>query len=317
MPLRLHHEHPQHFTIMAGHNKWSKVKHIKGVVDAKRGRIFSKLSKELTLAAKHGGGRKPRGWAPSTKPADHRPTCESTTMVPHAPHARPASPPRLHQEHGSHARTAHFASVDGRSAGTVKPPAPHGRLGPAGMISGPLHSTSSARSNAARSERVMATATAITHEAASTPSGRRTRSRSSARPTRHRSRSVRRARMIARGAADTCSVSVSSDVLERRPRRHRRPGRADDTMTIDAGGGSAIPPAHRHSTMSCPVMPGARPQTQVQPMHGRRCHERSSDHRCARRFHARSADRFPNPRCPAHRTPRHCRPSDGVPRRPA
>ena len=40
---------------MAGHNKWSKVKHIKAVVDAKRGKIFSKLSKELTLAAKHGG----------------------------------------------------------------------------------------------------------------------------------------------------------------------------------------------------------------------------------------------------------------------
>lgn len=40
---------------MAGHNKWSKVKHIKGVVDAKRGKIFSKFSKELTLSAKHGG----------------------------------------------------------------------------------------------------------------------------------------------------------------------------------------------------------------------------------------------------------------------
>jgi YebC/PmpR family DNA-binding regulatory protein len=40
---------------MAGHNKWSKVKHIKAVVDAKRGKIFSKFSKELTLAAKHGG----------------------------------------------------------------------------------------------------------------------------------------------------------------------------------------------------------------------------------------------------------------------
>ena len=40
---------------MAGHNKWSKVKHIKGVVDARRGRAFSKFSKELTLAAKHGG----------------------------------------------------------------------------------------------------------------------------------------------------------------------------------------------------------------------------------------------------------------------
>ncbi|HSI61930.1 MAG TPA: YebC/PmpR family DNA-binding transcriptional regulator [Candidatus Saccharimonadia bacterium] len=41
---------------MAGHNKWSKVKHIKAVVDAKRGKAFSKLAKEITLAAKHGGG---------------------------------------------------------------------------------------------------------------------------------------------------------------------------------------------------------------------------------------------------------------------
>lgn len=40
---------------MAGHNKWSKVKHIKAVVDAKKGKAFSKLAKELTLAAKHGG----------------------------------------------------------------------------------------------------------------------------------------------------------------------------------------------------------------------------------------------------------------------
>jgi YebC/PmpR family DNA-binding regulatory protein len=40
---------------MAGHNKWSKVKRSKGVIDAKRGQAFSKLSKELTLAAKHGG----------------------------------------------------------------------------------------------------------------------------------------------------------------------------------------------------------------------------------------------------------------------
>lgn len=41
---------------MAGHNKWSKVKHIKAVVDAKKGKVFSKMAKELTLAAKHGGG---------------------------------------------------------------------------------------------------------------------------------------------------------------------------------------------------------------------------------------------------------------------
>lgn len=41
---------------MAGHNKWSKVKHIKGAIDAKRGKMFSKLSRELTVAAREGGG---------------------------------------------------------------------------------------------------------------------------------------------------------------------------------------------------------------------------------------------------------------------
>lgn len=40
---------------MAGHNKWSKVKHIKGPLDAKRGRIFSKLSHEIAIATKEGG----------------------------------------------------------------------------------------------------------------------------------------------------------------------------------------------------------------------------------------------------------------------
>lgn len=41
---------------MAGHSKWSKVKHIKGALDAKRGMLFSKLSKEITVAARLGGG---------------------------------------------------------------------------------------------------------------------------------------------------------------------------------------------------------------------------------------------------------------------
>lgn len=40
---------------MAGHSKWAKVKHFKGAIDAKRGRIFSKLSREITIAAKQGG----------------------------------------------------------------------------------------------------------------------------------------------------------------------------------------------------------------------------------------------------------------------
>ena len=41
---------------MAGHNKWSKVKHIKGALDAKRGKLFSRLSREITIAARDGGG---------------------------------------------------------------------------------------------------------------------------------------------------------------------------------------------------------------------------------------------------------------------
>ena len=41
---------------MAGHNKWSKIKHKKGVNDAKRGALFTKLIREITVAAKEGGG---------------------------------------------------------------------------------------------------------------------------------------------------------------------------------------------------------------------------------------------------------------------
>ena len=41
---------------MAGHSKWSKVKHIKGPLDAKRSKVFAKLSKEITIAAKIAGG---------------------------------------------------------------------------------------------------------------------------------------------------------------------------------------------------------------------------------------------------------------------
>jgi YebC/PmpR family DNA-binding regulatory protein len=41
---------------MAGHSKWAKVKHFKGAIDAKRGKMFSKLSREITIAAKLSGG---------------------------------------------------------------------------------------------------------------------------------------------------------------------------------------------------------------------------------------------------------------------
>ena len=41
---------------MSGHNKWSKVKHIKARVDAIKGRVFSKCAHEIALAARAGGG---------------------------------------------------------------------------------------------------------------------------------------------------------------------------------------------------------------------------------------------------------------------
>ena len=41
---------------MAGHSKWANIQHRKGRQDAKRGKIFTKLIKEITVAARLGGG---------------------------------------------------------------------------------------------------------------------------------------------------------------------------------------------------------------------------------------------------------------------
>lgn len=41
---------------MAGHSKWANIQHKKARVDAQRGKIFTKLIKEITVAAKQGGG---------------------------------------------------------------------------------------------------------------------------------------------------------------------------------------------------------------------------------------------------------------------
>ena len=41
---------------MSGHSKWASIKHKKGALDAKRGKIFTRLIKELTVAARHAGG---------------------------------------------------------------------------------------------------------------------------------------------------------------------------------------------------------------------------------------------------------------------
>ncbi|HOT01186.1 MAG TPA: YebC/PmpR family DNA-binding transcriptional regulator, partial [Acidobacteriota bacterium] len=41
---------------MSGHSKWHSIKHKKAAVDAKRGKVFTKLIKEITVAARVGGG---------------------------------------------------------------------------------------------------------------------------------------------------------------------------------------------------------------------------------------------------------------------
>ncbi len=41
---------------MSGHSKWSTIKHKKGAADAKRGKVFTRIIKEMTVAARMGGG---------------------------------------------------------------------------------------------------------------------------------------------------------------------------------------------------------------------------------------------------------------------
>ena len=41
---------------MSGHSKWHTIKHKKGAADAKRGKVFTRIIKELTVAARNGGG---------------------------------------------------------------------------------------------------------------------------------------------------------------------------------------------------------------------------------------------------------------------
>ena len=47
---------------MSGHSKWATTKHKKAVIDARRGKLFARLIKNIEVAARHGGGgsgRKP------------------------------------------------------------------------------------------------------------------------------------------------------------------------------------------------------------------------------------------------------------------
>src|ERR1700747_522031 len=52
--------HPSFFgeegDTMSGHSHWATIKHKKGAIDAKRGKLWSKLSRAIIIAARHGGG---------------------------------------------------------------------------------------------------------------------------------------------------------------------------------------------------------------------------------------------------------------------
>ncbi|MCH8310946.1 MAG: YebC/PmpR family DNA-binding transcriptional regulator, partial [Chloroflexi bacterium] len=41
---------------MSGHSKWSTIKHAKAATDARRGKLFTKLAKEVIIASREGGG---------------------------------------------------------------------------------------------------------------------------------------------------------------------------------------------------------------------------------------------------------------------
>ena len=68
---------------MSGHSKWHTIKHKKGAADAKRGRVFTRIIKELSIAARHGGGD------PDTNPRLRTIIADAHIGIPrHAPQSR-------------------------------------------------------------------------------------------------------------------------------------------------------------------------------------------------------------------------------------
>jgi len=75
---------------MSGHSKWSSIKHKKAAKDAKRGKLFTKLIKEITVAARNGGtSTVTRGCGPrcSTRAL---PACRTTRSIVRSKRQRPA-----------------------------------------------------------------------------------------------------------------------------------------------------------------------------------------------------------------------------------
>ena len=79
---------------MSGHSKWSTIKHKKGAADAKRGKLFSKLSRAIMVAAKEGGadpGDEPRARRTRSR-RRARTRCRRTTSSARSPRARARAP---------------------------------------------------------------------------------------------------------------------------------------------------------------------------------------------------------------------------------
>jgi hypothetical protein len=76
---------------MAGHSKWANIKHKKAATDAKRGKIWTRLIKEITVAARMGGGdiapTRACAWQSTRRPT---PTCRRTTSRARSSAARAA-----------------------------------------------------------------------------------------------------------------------------------------------------------------------------------------------------------------------------------
>ena len=78
---------------MSGHSKWSSIKHKKGAADAKRGKLFSKLSRAIIVAAKEGGADPAATSRSRTRSRRRgRTRCRRTTSSARSPRARAPTP---------------------------------------------------------------------------------------------------------------------------------------------------------------------------------------------------------------------------------
>ena len=95
---------------MSGHSKWSTIKHKKGAADAKRGRLFTKLIKEITMSAKVGGGSRRLEPAPPLGGPGREEGLDAVRQH------RQGDQARHGRARGRHLRGSHLRRATGRAA---------------------------------------------------------------------------------------------------------------------------------------------------------------------------------------------------------